>query len=696
MPTQDVMTGNKAVAHGVRLSRVQVIPIYPITPQTSIVEHIAKFIADGEMDAEYIHAESEHSAMAAAIGASLAGARVFTSTCSQGLAYMHECVAQATAYRTPILMAVVNRTLGWYWSTGPDYSDMMPEMNLGWIVVSVESNQEALDTVIQLYRAIEDPRVMLPAMLSLDGFYLSFSSERVEIPDQEEVDEFLPPYRPRYRLDPESDAWPTALLARPLHTRYRMVYEEVMRDSLHILEEVDGEFGKRFGRSYGGALDTYRVEDAEALLVTMGSMTTAARRAVDAVRKSGVKVGLVRVRVLRPFPSEELKRIVEGVGAVGVVDRVVLHGTGCGNLCMDVKSALYGMDGRPRVVNFVAGMGGQDVSVEDFVGMAKKTFRAAWEDVDSDVEYVLREEELVRRTVRLKGRYTIYPGSLGCAGCGASIILRNILKVLGEETILVIPPSCAIVNYSDVLGVPYMLANYASTASFQTGIIRAHRVLGRKGVKVVAFSGDGGTVDIGLQALSAAAERGEPIIWVCYDNEAYMNTGVQRSGSTPAYAWTTSTPVGRVWRGKAGVRKNMVLIMAAHGVPYIATASIAYLKDLRRKVEKAVELVEEGVGPAYIHVQQPCPTGWGFPPERTVEVARLAVQSRMWVVLEVDDGRLRVNVKPRKVPVRDYLMTQRRFRHLTDEEVERLQRIADAGWETWMRLETMGRLPWYT
>ena len=696
MPTQDVMTGNKAVAHGVRLSRVQVIPIYPITPQTSIVEHIAEFIADGEMDAEYVHAESEHSAMAAAIGASLAGARVFTSTCSQGLAYMHECVAQATAYRTPILMAVVNRTLGWYWSTGPDYSDMMPEMNLGWIVVSVESNQEALDTVIQLYRAVEDPRVMLPAMLSLDGFYLSFSSERVEIPDQEEVDGFLPPYRPKYRLDPESDAWPTALLARPLHTRYRMVYEEVMKDSLHILEEADREFGKRFGRSYGGALDTYRVEDAEALLVTMGSMTTAARRAVDAVRKSGVKVGLVRVRVLRPFPSEELKRVVEGVGAVGVVDRVVLHGTGCGSLCMDVKSALYGMDGRPRVVNFVAGMGGQDVSVEDFVGMAKQTFRAAWEDVDSDVEYVLREEELVRRTVRLKGRYTIYPGSLGCAGCGASIILRNILNVLGEETVLVIPPSCAIVNYSDVLGVPYMLANYASTAAFQTGIVRAHRVLGRKGVKVVAFSGDGGTVDIGLQALSAAAERGEPIIWVCYDNEAYMNTGVQRSGSTPAYAWTTSTPVGSVWRGKTGVRKNMVLIMAAHGVPYIATASIAYLKDLRRKIERAAELVESGMGPAYIHVQQPCPTGWGFPPERTVEVARLAVQSRMWVVLEVDDGYLKVNIKPKKVPVREYLMTQRRFRHLRDEEVEELQKIADAGWETWMRLEAMGRLPWYT
>ena len=695
MPIRDVITGNMAVAHGVRLSRAQVVSIYPITPQTSIVEYIAEFIANGEMEAEYIHAESEHSAMAAAIGASLAGARVFTSTCSQGLAYMHECVAQATAYRTPILMAVVNRTLGWYWSVGPDYSDMLPELNLGWIVVSVESNQEALDTVIQLYRAIEDPRVMLPAMLSLDGFYLSFSSEAVEIPDQEQVDEFLPPYRPRYRLDPESDGWPTALLARQLHTKYRMVYENVMKGSLHILEDVDREFGKTFGRSYGGALDTYRVEDAETLLVTMGSMTTAARRAVDRLRRDGLRVGLVRVRVLRPFPSEELRRLVEGVGAVGVVDRVVLHGTGQGGLCVDVKSALYGMEGRPRVLDFIAGMGGWDIPVEEFVRMAKKTFRAAWEDVEADVEYVLGEEEFVQRTVPIQERRPIYPGSLGCAGCGASIILRNILDVLGEDTILVIPPCCAIVNYSDVLGVPYMLANYASTASFQTGIVRAHRVLGRRGVKVVAFAGDGGTVDIGLQSLSAVAERGEPIIWVCYDNEAYMNTGVQRSGSTPAYAWTTSTPVGRVWRGKRGVRKDMVLVMAAHRVPYIATASPAYLRDLRRKVERAVEVVGEGVGPAYIHVQQPCPTGWGFPPEKTVEVARLAVQSRMWVVLEVDDGRLRVNVKPKKVPVRDYLTAQRRFRHLTDREVEELQRLADAGWEMWMRLEAMGRLPWY-
>ncbi|MCW3979233.1 MAG: pyruvate ferredoxin oxidoreductase, partial [Candidatus Bathyarchaeota archaeon] len=217
----DVMPGNKAVAHGVRLARVEVIPIFPITPQTTIVEYLGEFVAKGELDAEYIHSEGEHSCLGMAVGASLAGARTFTATCSQGLAYMHEVVAQAPSYRTPIVMAVANRTLGWYWSLGPDYSDIMPELNVGWLAMFAESNQECLDMVLQLYRISEDRRVLLPSMLSLDGFYLSYSQERVSIPDQELVDDFLPPYKAPYPVDPTiSDSWPSAGIPPALHTTH--------------------------------------------------------------------------------------------------------------------------------------------------------------------------------------------------------------------------------------------------------------------------------------------------------------------------------------------------------------------------------------------------------------------------------------------------------------------------------------------
>jgi pyruvate ferredoxin oxidoreductase beta subunit len=291
----------------------------------------------------------------------------------------------------------------------------------------------------------------------------------------------------------------------------------------------------------------------------------------------------------------------------------------------------------------------------------------------------------------------IYPGSDGCAGCGASIIIRHMLKVLGPDTVIVNPPSCSGVNYTGVVRVPWVLANYAAAAGYETGIYRAYRKKGKADkIYLTSFSGDGGTVDIGLQAISGAAERGESMMWVCYDNEAYMNTGIQRSSSTPMFAATTSTPVGKIWRGKPQRRKNMVLIMAAHRIPYIATASLAYLPDLERKIRRAAEVTRAGRGLAYVHVQQPCATGWYFPPEKTVEVGRLAVQTGAWPLLEAEDGALKISVKPKELkPIEEYLKLQRRFRHLTDEQIQTIQEEVSRDWEGWLEMEKRGRLPGY-
>jgi len=694
----DVMPGNKAVAHGVRLARVEVVPVFPITPQTTIIEYISDFVANGELDAEYVHTEGEHSCMAVALGASMAGARTFTATCSQGLAYMHEVVAQATNYRAPIVMAIANRTLGWYWSLGPDYSDIMPEMNLGWLVGFVESNQECLDQTLMNYKIAEDYQVLLPTMMSLDGFYLSYSQERVYLPEQEAVDEWLPPYKAPYPVDPtESKAWPSASLPPQLHTTYRRLHEEVMEDAKKVIAEVDRSYHENFGRSYGGMVERYRCEDADSLMVTMGSMTTAARRAVDRLRSQGEKIGLLKLRFMRPFPREEVIDLAEQVDSIGVVDRVVCHGTGGGMAFMDVKSALYNTDIRVPVKNYVTGLGGEDIPIDDLYAMGRKIIGDKGKRLAEEVEFVEHTLPGGAPPVDIESEHCVHPGSDGCAGCGASIIIRTLLDTLGPNTIVVDPPNCSGVNYGGVVKVPWVLANFASAPAYETGIYRALRRKGKADkVYVTSYSGDGGTVDIGLQSLSGAAERGESIIWLCYDNEAYMNTGIQRSGSTPMFAATTSTPVGSVWKGKPQRRKNMLMIMAAHRIPYIATASLAYIPDLKRKIEKAAEITRNGEGLAYLHVHQPCPTGWYFDPAKTVEVGRLAVQSGAFPLVEVDHGEFKISVKPRELkPVKEYLEPQRRFRHVTDEQLEILQTHINGDWEALLNMEKEGRLPFY-
>jgi len=699
MPEFDVMPGNKALAHGVRLARVEVIPVFPITPQTTIIEYLADFVANGELDAEYIHAEGEHSCMAMAVGASLAGARVFTATCSQGLGYMHEVVAQAVSFRTPLLLGVADRTLGWYWSLGPDYSDIMPELNLGWIVNFAETNQEVLDMTLQLYKVAEDYRVLLPTMMSLDGFYLSYSQERVWMPDQEVVDKWLPPYKAPYPVDPTiSDKFPTTSLPPPLHTTYRRLFEEVLQDARKVIGEVDRSYGKTFGRSYGGLVEEYKTEGAETLLVTMGSMTTAGRRAIDKLRSEGEKIGLVKLRFMRPFPDLEFRKIAEGVKAMGVVDRMMLHGTRGGGAFQDLKSALYNSGIRVPVQGFVTGMGGEDIPIDDMYLMGKKALQAAERGrVEKEVEFVEHKFQAAAKPVAMDWGEPIFPGSDGCAGCGTSIIIRHLLKILGKSTIIINPPSCSGVNFGAVVRVPWILANFAAGAAYETGVYRALRKKGKADkVYITSYSGDGGTVDIGLQSISGAAERGESMIWLCYDNEAYMNTGIQRSGSTPLFSATTSTPAGKVWPGKQVRRKNMLMIMAAHRIPYIATASLSYIPDLERKIKRAAEITRAGEGLAYLHIQQPCATGWYFPPEKTVEIGRLAVQTGAWPIVHIDHGDFKIDVKPKELrPIKEYLQPQARFRHLKDEQFEIIQRDAQYEWDALLELEKRGKFPGY-
>jgi pyruvate/2-oxoacid:ferredoxin oxidoreductase alpha subunit len=364
-----LLTGNHAVAWAARLARPKVVPVYPITPQTPVLEKITEFQASGEFDAEVITPESEHSVMAACIPASLAGVRVFTATASQGLLLMHELLHYAAGARAPIVMANVNRTLASPWAFWPDQTDSLAQRDTGWIQYYVESAQEALDTTIQAFKVAE--RVLLPAMVNLDAFYVSHAMEPVRVPAQDVVDLFLPPYAPAHRLDTANvESWGN-LVTQDMFYRHRREIGEAMEQVPGIAADADAQWCALTGRGYG-TIERYRCTDARVAIVALGSMCGTAREAVDAMRDAGEAVGLVKVRLFRPLPVASLREALAGVRDVLVLDRNYSPGHG-GVLHQELRAALYGMPGAPRLHGYLAGVGGVNVSapkIAEFVHAA--------------------------------------------------------------------------------------------------------------------------------------------------------------------------------------------------------------------------------------------------------------------------------------------------------------------------------------
>lgn len=366
-----------AVAEAVKLADVDVVSAYPITPQTHIVETLAKMVANGELDAEYINVESEHSALSACVGASAAGARVFTATSSQGLALMHEILYVASGCRLPIVMAIVNRALSAPISIWCDHQDSLGARDSGWIQFYVEDGQEAFDTVLQAFKIAEDPEVLVPAMVCLDGFILSHLIESVTLSNREDAEKFLPPKRePKYALDPDKPITMGPVGMVNVYSEFRRQQVEAMKNAKRVIIKVDEEYGERFGRGYG-LFGVYKIEDADVILVTMGSMSGTAKVAVGRLREQGKKVGLLRIRVFRPFPRREILEAVKDARVIAVVDRNVEPGVFGGVVFNEIKATLYSLDKRPLVIGFIAGLGGRDVTVDDFLAMADKALKGA-------------------------------------------------------------------------------------------------------------------------------------------------------------------------------------------------------------------------------------------------------------------------------------------------------------------------------
>ncbi len=359
------VSGDEAVAEGIRLAKPDVISAYPITPQTVAVEMLSEFCEDGSLKSEYIHVESEHSALACAIGVSSVGARAFTATSSQGLLYMAECMPYASGARMPIVMMNANRAIATPWNIYGDQMDSMFVLNSGWIQVYVEDAQEALDMMIQAYKIAEHEDVMTPFMINLDGFVLTHTYELVDLPEQEKVDEFLPPVNMTdNKMSLEDPKSLCISVGNDFNMEFKVKQELDMHNSKPVIEKVDRDFGEMFGRAYGGMIESYRCEDAEVILVTAGSVTGTARIVVDKMREEGKSVGLLKLRYLRPFPTEEITEVLKSASVVGVVDKNISFGYE-GTIFTNVNSALTTLEKLPCTTNFIGGLGGRDIRKSD-------------------------------------------------------------------------------------------------------------------------------------------------------------------------------------------------------------------------------------------------------------------------------------------------------------------------------------------
>ena len=398
-----LLTGNAAAASAARLARVDYVPAYPITPQTEIIETIAEWVREGSMDAKFVQLESEHSMMTAAGTASLAGARVFTATSSQGLLYAMEMLYNVSGWRAPMVLVNVSRALAAPIVLEPDHNDVLAARDSGFLQLHSETCQEVADMVLLAYRVAEDSKVMLPAIVNLDGFYLSFTRERVVLPDQKGVDGFLPSYKPPYPLRASQPVakW-TAVMEGFVYSYFKYNMHAAALRAKKVFSEAARDYGELFGRDYG-PVEGYRMDDAEYVLVMSNSFTTLGRQAVNRMRERGVPAGLLKLRMVRPFPTEEVAAMLKGRKAAAVFDQNLSPGSG-GILFPEVAASMYHLRDRPQtILPVVGGLGGKQLTSDEMTSIFEEMMAVSRGSKPLAPMFLMRSEEMakVKRVVAL-------------------------------------------------------------------------------------------------------------------------------------------------------------------------------------------------------------------------------------------------------------------------------------------------------
>ena len=611
--------------------------VYPITPQTECIEYLSRQqIEKGSI----IRAESEHSAMAICMGFSFAGARSFTASSSNGLAYMVENVISSAMMRLPIVMMAVNRTLGPPWNIWVDHGDTLMLRDSGWLQFYCEDNQEVFDSLLCAFRLAEDHRVLLPVMICQDAFVLSHTMMLTDLAEQELVDSFLPPLDLPHRVSdiPRTigglDFPHEAEIHRRQHAEAMQRVPRPITRSRTSSKRSSGDVLPMHSSAIGWRM-------RKSVLISMGTTAATARAAVDAARKRGIKAGSLRVRMFRPFPEQELREAMSGIPRIAVLDRDLSPGMG-GVLWSELRALA---DHDSILQGYVLGLGGGDIRPEHLTGILDEMIaREASADPEDPGGELMAEPILagMAHTELDREEPLLRAGNTNCGGCGMSVALQLISRAIAEHQVqFVIPACCGIVTAgaypNSAYAAPVIASTFASAAAVASGLAHVAR-LNAEPTRVICFAGDGGTYDIGMATISGAAERDEDLLFICYDNEIYGNTGGQRSSATPLGAVTSTTHAG-----KEVPKKDVVAILAAHGIPYAATVSLAHPDDAMRKIRHAISLK----GFRFLHILAPCPTGWKSEPSQGIELVRLAVDSGLYPVYEISAGdRLEINIDP--------------------------------------------------
>lgn len=726
-------SGNELAAYAAKQINYHVMGYYPITPSTQIAEYLDQMKADGEHTISMIPAEGEHSAAGICYGASVGGGRVMNATSANGLLYALEQLPVQSGTRMPMVLNIACRAVSGPLCIKGDHSDLMYTLNTGWIILFADSPQEVYDQNICALKIAE--AVKLPVIVAFDGFFTSHQKRNALVfSNDQAVRDFIGKCPEDLgALDINAPITVGSYMNEPdlINNKYQL--HTAMEESRAVIGNVFEEYEMLSGRRLL-SVKSYRADDAEVLLFILGSSYLTARSAVDKLRSEGKRVGVFSLGVLRPFPADEIASLCKNAKTILVADRQDSYGAGGGNMTLEIRAALQKHGITTRVLSRVYGLGGRDFYEKD----ALELFDICYDENAKDFDYIgvyhgdtsytptqyfapISNSEPLIRCNEEDGRVTVKgatvretlsrpkrlaPGHGACPGCGIPVNVNLLLRGIEGNVVLLFQTGCGMVvttNYPNTsFKVPYVHNLFQNGAATLSGLSEVFHQRQKRGempkddITFIMVSGDGG-MDIGMGSALGTALRGAHLILFEYDNGGYMNTGYQLSYSTPLGAKSATSHLGEEQWGKSFFHKDMPRIMAATGMPYVATAAESEPNDFIKKAAKA-QYYAKNYGTAYIKCLSACPLNWGDKPNTERKVIAAAVNSCYFPLYEVEQGITSISFDPeqkgKKIPVEEWLGMMGRTKHLCTDRYqtvrESIQKEVDRRWK---RLKLLSEHP---
>ncbi len=728
-------SGNELAAYAAKQINYHVMGYYPITPSTQIAEYLDRMGADGEHSIALIPAEGEHSAAGICYGASTGGGRVFNATSANGLLYALEQLPVQSGTRLPMVLNIACRTVSGPLSIKGDHSDIMYTLNTGWIILFADSPQEVYDGNICAIRIAE--KLRLPVIVAFDGFFTSHQKRNCHVFDDDEtVQKFIGPINTdNTSLNLEQPITIGSYMNEPdlMNNKYQL--HLAMEKARTVIPEIFAEYEQLSGRKLN-EVKSYKIDEAEVLLFVLGSAYLTAKAAVDKLRSDGKKVGVFTLGLLRPFPYKQIADLCKNAKTILVADRQDSYGANGGNMSLEIRAALQRKGLTPKVISRIYGLGGRDFFEQDAIDLLNSCYEENTPDFDyigiypGDTDFepkpyvkpiIDSESPVLISCTEEDGKVTVKggtvrdttarpkrlaPGHGACPGCGIPVNVNLLLRGIEGNVVLLFQTGCGMVVTTGypktAFKVPYVHNLFQNGAATLAGLSKMYHKMQERGempegdITFIMVSGDGG-MDIGMGSALGTALRGDHVILFEYDNGGYMNTGYQLSYSTPMGAKSATSHLGSNQWGKSFFNKDMPRIMAATGMPYVATAAESEPNDFIKKAAKA-QYYAKNYGTAYIKCLSACPLNWGDKPNTERKVISAAVNSCYFPLYEVEQGHTSLSFDPeakgKKIPVEDWLKMMGRTKHLCGDNYAEIRNTIQQEVDSrWNRLKALSEHP---